>query len=367
MKFRAAVLHEINAPLAIETVELAGLQPGDVLVRIHACGLCHTDLEAVQGSLRFPLPIVLGHEAAGVVEAVGSGVRQVAPGDHVVCSWNPSCGQCFYCEGGQPILCEALARHLPQGRLPDGGTRLTLGGEPVHHFLCISGLAEYAVLPEAGAIPVPKELPFEAACLIGCGVMTGAGAALNVAQVAVGESVAVLGCGGVGLNAVQGARLAGAGRIIAVDLDPAKLEAARGFGATDGVVAGEDAAERIKALTDGRGADVVLEAGGHPATFRLAFEGLRPGGRAVILGKVDVEREVSFRWGSMMGERRMVRSSYGGTRPRRDFPLLGRLYLEGKLKLDELVTRRIGLDEVNDGFARLARGDGVRTVVTFEG
>jgi len=367
MKFRAAVLHRTNTPLAVEEVELAGLQPGDVLVRLRACGLCHTDLEAIQGGLVYPLPIILGHEAAGVVEAVGSGVSQVAPGDHVICSWNPSCGRCFYCDGDLPILCEPFTRHQPRGRLLDGGTRLSLGGETVHHFMCVSGLAEYAVLPEAGAVPVPKELPFEAACLIGCGVMTGVGAALNVAKVEVGENVVVIGCGGVGLNAVQGARLAGAGRILAVDLDPTKLETAKSFGATDGIVAGDDAAERIKALTAGRGADVVLEAGGHPASFRLAFEGLRPGGRVVILGKVNVDQEVSFRWGSLMGEKRMVRSSYGGARPRQDFPLLGRLYLEGKLMLDELITARIGLDQVNDGFATLAQGGGVRTVVQFDG
>jgi S-(hydroxymethyl)glutathione dehydrogenase/alcohol dehydrogenase len=367
MKFRAAVLRRTNTPLTIETVEAAGLQPGDVLVRIRACGLCHTDLETIQGGLVYPLPIVLGHEAAGIVEAVGSGVSLVAPGDHVVCSWNPSCGRCFYCDEDQPILCEPFTRQQPRGRLLDGGTRLTLDGEVVHHFMCISGLAEYAIVPEAGAIPVPKALPFEAACLIGCGVMTGVGAALNVARIKVGENVAVLGCGGVGLNAVQGARLAGAGAIIAVDRDPAKLETARSFGAGETVAAGEDAAQRIKALTGGRGADVVLEASGHPATFRLAFEALRPGGRVVILGKVNVDQEVSFRWGSLMGERRMIRSSYGGARPRRDFPLLGRLYLEGKLMLDELITARIGLDQVNEGFARLAQGSGVRTVVRFDG
>jgi S-(hydroxymethyl)glutathione dehydrogenase/alcohol dehydrogenase len=244
---------------------------------------------------------------------------------------------------------------------------MRLGAETVHHFMCVSGQAEYCILPEAGAIAVPKEIPFDRACLIGCGVMTGVGAALRVAKVAVGESVVVQGCGGVGLNAVQGARLARAEPIIAVDVDRERLELAKRFGATHLVdPTAEDAAQTIKALTKGRGADVMLEAGGREATFRLAFEAVRPGGRIVLLGKVAVDQEVGFRWGSMMGEKRMVRSSYGGARPREDFPLLAKLYLDGQLMLDELITRRLSLDAINDGFNDLEAGRGVRGVVVFE-
>lgn len=364
MKFRAAVLHRVGEPLALETLEMASLEPGDVLVRLRASGLCHTDLEVMQGSLAYPLPIVLGHEGAGVVEAVGRDVTQVKPGDPVVCSWNPHCGRCFYCERSLPILCEPFTRHQPKGRLLDGGIRMTLDGEPVHHYSVTSTHAEYTVVPESGAIPVPQELPFDRACLIGCGVMTGIGAVVRKAKVGAGSSVVVLGCGAVGLNAVQGAVLADAGRIIAMDVDAGKRDLARAFGATEAIDASApDAADQVRALTAGRGADYVIECAGHKAAFRLSVELVRPGGQVVWLGKINVNDDVAFRWGSLMGEKRIVRSSYGDALPRRDFPWIAREYLAGRVKLDELVTRRIRLEDVNDGFAAMARGEGIRTVV----
>jgi len=366
MKFRAAVLRKTNAPMEIEKLDMAPLSPGDVLVRMWASGLCHTDLEAIQGALAYPLPIVLGHEGAGVVEEVGSAVTQVRPGDHVVCSWNPHCGHCFYCERDQPILCEPFTTHQPRGLLLDGTTRMSANGAVVHHYSVTSTHAEYTVVPESGAIPVPKEIPFDRACLIGCGVMTGVGAVVRKARVAPGTSVVVIGCGAVGLNAIQGARLAGAGVIVAVDLDDVKLARAHAFGATHGVSAKEDPVQAIRALTGGRGADYCFEAAGRAATFRLAVEAARPGGDVVWLGKIQVNEEVSFRWGSLMGERRIVRSSYGNARPRRDFPWLAHEYLNGRLKLDELITRRIRLEEINDGFAALACGEGIRTVIVFD-
>ncbi len=367
MEFRAAVLNEVGAPLAVQTLELGELAADDVLVKIRASGLCHTDLEVMQGSLPYPLPIVLGHEGAGVVEAVGSGVTGVRPGDHVILSWNPHCGHCFYCERDQPILCEPFTRHQPRGLLLDGTTRLRRGGQPVHHYSVTSTHAQYTVVPQSGAIPIPREMPFDRACIIGCGVMTGVGAVVRKARLEAGASVAVIGCGAVGLNAVQGARLAGAGRIIAVDVDSAHLERSRQFGATH-VVDGSspDAVQAVKALTEGRGADCVIEAAGRPAGFRLAVEAVRPGGQVVWLGKVNADQEVTFRWGSLMGERRIVRSSYGDAKPRRDFPWLVGEYLAGRLLLDELITRRIALDEINEGFASLARGEGIRTVVMFD-
>jgi S-(hydroxymethyl)glutathione dehydrogenase/alcohol dehydrogenase len=367
-RFRAAVLTAVNAPLAIETLELAALRPGDVLVRLGASGLCHTDLEVIQGALPYPLPIVLGHEGAGVVEAVGDGVTLVKPGDHVVCSWNPFCGRCFFCTRDQPILCEAVTATQPKGRLMDGGIRYARadGGAPVHHFSVVSSHAELCVVPETGAIPVPREIPFDRACLIGCGVMTGVGAATRVAPLPLGAHALVIGCGAVGLNAVQGARMLGGESVIAADLAPARRAHATVFGATATVDAGApDALERIRALTGGRGAAVVYEAAGAEAGFRLAMEAVRPGGQVVFLGKVAADRLVSFRWGSLMGEKRIVRSSYGGARPHRDFPLLARAYLDGRLKLDELITARLPLDRINDGFAAMARGEGIRTVVTF--
>ena len=366
MRFRAAVLHQIDTPLRVQEVEMAALRPGDVLVRVRASGLCHTDLEVMQGSLAYPLPIVLGHEGAGIVEAVGSDVASVKPGDHVICSWNPSCGRCFYCDRDQPILCEPFTRHQPQGHLLDGTSRLSIDGRKLHHFSVVSSHAEYCVVPEAGAIVVPKEIPFDRACLIGCGVMTGVGGAARVARIDGGSSVAVIGCGAVGLNAVQGAMLQRADTIVALDRDPARLAMARVFGATHIVDAGSnDVVGQIKALTGGRGADYVIECAGHEQAFRLSPEILRPGGQLVWLGKINIDRDVAFRWGALMGEKRIVRSSYGGARPRRDFPWLARLYLSGKLKLDELITRRLRLEEINEGFAAMTRGEIVRAVIVF--
>lgn len=367
MKFKAAVLNEIGKPLAIEELEMAPLEPGDVLVRVKASGLCHTDLEAIQGSLVYPLPIVLGHEGAGVVEAVGSAVTRVRPGDHVILSWNPHCGHCFYCERDLPILCEPFTRHQPRGLLLDGSSRMRRGGRTVHHYSVTSTHAELTVVPESGAIPISGEMPFDRACIIGCGVMTGVGAVVRKARVEPGSSVAVIGCGAVGLNALQGARLAGAGMIVALDIGSDRLERAKAFGATHGIdVSGADPADELRQLTGGRGADYVFESAGNAKAFRLAVEAVRPGGQAVWLGKVNVNEVVGFRWGSLMGEKRIVRSSYGNARPMRDFPWLVNEYLAGRLKLDELITRRIGLHEINDGFARLARGEGIRTVMVFE-
>lgn len=363
MRFTAAVLNRVGEPLSLDTLEMAPLGPGDVLVRIRATGLCHTDLEVMQGSLRYPLPIVLGHEGAGIVEAVGGSVTRVKVGDHVVCSWNPHCGHCFYCERSLPILCEPFTTHQPKGRLLDGTTRMTRDGEVVHHYSVTSTHAELTVVPESGAIPVPRELPFDRACIIGCGVMTGIGAVVRKAKVEPGANVAVIGCGAVGLNAIQGAVLSGAERIIALDVGAAKLGRARSIGATDAVDAsGPDAAEQVRALTQGRGADYVFESAGHKGAFRLSVEAVRPGGQVVWLGKIDVNEDVSFRWGSLMGEKRIVRSSYGDAVPSRDFPWIAREYLAGRVKLDELITRRIALAEINDGFAALARGEGIRTV-----
>jgi S-(hydroxymethyl)glutathione dehydrogenase/alcohol dehydrogenase len=366
MEFNAAVLHEVGKPLVIERVTMTGLRRGDVLVRLRASGLCHTDLEVIQGSLAYPMPIVLGHEGAGVVEAVGEGVTHVAAGDHVVCSWNPHCGHCFYCERNLPILCEPFIRHQPQGKLLDGESRYRLGGKPLHHFSVVSSHAEYCVVPESGAIRVPKEIPFDRACLIGCGVMTGVGAVARLAKVEAGASVAIIGCGAVGLNAVQGAVIQRAAAIFAVDTDPAKLAMAKAFGATHALQAGPEALAAIKAGTAGRGADYVFECAGVDHTLQFMLDALRPGGQAVILGKTNVNKQVNLRWGSMMGERRIVRSSYGGARPRRDFPWLAQLYLEGKLKLDELITKRLRLEDINGGFDAMKRGELVRAVIQLD-
>ncbi len=367
LEYRAAVLHSAREPLAVETVAAASLKPRDVLVRMKAAGLCHTDLEVIDGSLRYPMPIVLGHEAAGVVEEVGPEARGVRPGDHVVLSWNPHCGHCFYCDRSLPILCEEYLEQGPKAVQFDGESRATLqDGRDLKHLMFLGAFGEYCIVPDQQAIVVPKDLPFDRACLIGCGIMTGVGAALNVARIAYGDTVMVIGCGAVGLAAVQGARLAGAGTIIAVDIDDAKLALAERMGATRSINAQRDDAVTVgRAETNGRGVDVVLESAGSAAAFRSTVEAVRPGGEVIWLGKIDVAQDVSFRWGSLMQEKRIRRSSYGGARPARDFPLLARAYLDGRLMLDELISRRIRLEDINDGFDALRRGETIRSVVVF--
>jgi S-(hydroxymethyl)glutathione dehydrogenase/alcohol dehydrogenase len=368
LQYRAAVLHAAQTPMSIETVTVADLKPTDVLVRIRAAGLCHTDLEVIEGALRYPMPIVLGHEAAGVVEQVGSAARGVKAGDHVVLSWNPHCGHCYYCDRDAPILCEQYLGEGPKGVPFDGESRTRLAdGRQLQQLMFLGAFGEYCVVSDQQAIPVPKEIPFDCACLIGCGVMTGVGAALNLGAISRGDSVMVIGCGAVGLAAVQGARLAGAGAIIAVDIDPAKLVLAARMGATLGVDASKDDAVGIgKRETGGRGVDVVIEAAGSASAFRMTSEAVRPGGQAIWLGKIDVNKDVAFRWGSLMQEKRIRRVSYGNARPRRDFPLLARAYLDGSLLLDELISRRITLDGINDGFSALKRGETIRSVIMFD-
>ena len=369
---KAAVLWQINAPMTIETVRVGPVQAGDVLVRIRAASLCHTDLEAMEGGLSVPLPVVLGHEAAGEIVETSAGVRDLAVGDRVVLSWNPHCGSCFYCDRAQPILCTQFLANGPKGFHFDGTPRLScdapgLAGA-MHQLMYLGGFMEYVVVPAQSAIRVPSAMPFDCAALIGCGVMTGVGAATRVADLRWGAAALVIGCGAVGLSAVQGCRLAGASTIIAVDPNPARRQLAQALGATHTV--GTDLAEVVAlagSLTDGRGADVVIEAAGRPEGFAMSVEVVRPGGHVVWLGKVAVDDPVAFRWGSLMREKRITRSSYGGAKPAQDFPLLARAYLDGRLRLEEMISARIRLEDINEGFAALKRGETVRSVIEFGG
>jgi S-(hydroxymethyl)glutathione dehydrogenase/alcohol dehydrogenase len=361
---KAAILERVGQPLQVDAIRFEDLGPTDVLVRTIASGLCHSDLEVMGGSLSAPLPIVLGHELAGIVEAIGPGVTTVRPGDHVVGSWMPNCGRCFYCVRDQPVLCSRTAATLGAGGLTDGRTRLRRGVATVSHFSGISSHAQYSILPEEGAIAIPSEMPLDRACLLGCAVSTGVGGAIRVARVGVGSSVAVVGCGAVGLSSIQGARLAGASIIVAIDRHPARLELAGRLGATHTVdTNAADPIERVRQWTHGRGVDHSIEAGGSEATMRIALEVARPGAVVVILGKVGVDKEISLRFGSLMGERWITRSSYGGVRPPRDFPLLARAYLDGRLQLDALIDRRIVFHEINDAFGQMARAEVVRVVL----
>lgn len=364
---RAAVLRAVNRPMQVETIAVGPVEAGDVLVKIRAASLCHTDLEVIEGALACRLPAVLGHEAAGEVAAVGAGVQDLSPGDRVVLSWNPHCGQCFYCNRGQPILCRPYLANAAGAFHFDGRPRLRCdGGEALHQLMYCGGFAEYAVVAAQAAIRVPDAMPFDRAALLGCGVMTGVGAATRIADLRWGGMAMVIGCGAVGLSAVQGARLAGAGEIIAVDPNPARLAVAGAVGATVLVdPVSEDALAVARHLSDQRGADVVLECAGREETFRLSVEAVRPGGNVVWLGKVNVNQDVAFRWGALMHEKRIIRSSYGGAKPAEDFPLMSRAYLDGKLKLDEMISERITLADINRGFDALKRGQTIRSVVMF--
>jgi S-(hydroxymethyl)glutathione dehydrogenase/alcohol dehydrogenase len=364
---RAAVLREIGRPMAVERIAISPLAPGDVLVKVAAASLCHTDLEVIEGQLALRLPAVLGHETAGHIAALGEGVTSLAVGDPVVLSWNPHCGHCFHCARGQPILCEPFLANGPKALHFDGRPRLACDdGGALHQLMYLGGFSEYVVVPAQQAVRVPAAIPADRACLLGCAVMTGFGGATHVARIEWGMTVMVIGTGAVGLAAVQGARLAGAGRIIAVDPNPARRAMAERAGAA--VLCdprAEDPAALAKSLTAGRGADVVIEAAGVPAGFRMSVEAVRAGGQVVWLGKVGVQEEVAFRWGALMQEKRITRSSYGGARPAEDFPAMAQAWLEGKLDLDSLITDRISLEQVNEGFAALKRGEAIRSVVMF--
>lgn len=368
LKFEAAILRETGQPLCLETVELMELGPHDVLVRIEAAGLCHTDLEAQVGSFPARLPMVLGHEGAGTVEDVGCEVTSVHRGQKVVCALYPSCGRCFYCRRGQFPLCEVVAASHREGTLLDGRKRLrSASGEHIGQFLTVGSFGEYAVLPEQGAIPVPGDIPSERACLIACGVPTGFGAVTRIARVRFGSSVAVIGCGPVGLSAIQGARAVGASVIIAVDPAQDRLRRAEAMGATESIDAGDGTGavvEAIRSLTDGRGADYVFEAAGRPEAFQVALDAARPGADVVFLGKIDPTVQLSLTFGSLMGEKRVTRASLGGGCCHDDFPAFAKAYMEGTLDLDSLVTHGLSLSDINQGFEWVSDRTAVRAVIT---
>lgn len=364
MEFRAALLARSGGPLVVESVRLLGLRETDVLVRMEAAGLCHTDLEAQQGGFATVLPAILGHEGAGIVEEVGRAVRSVRPGDKVVCSPIPACGSCFYCCRDRPMLCEPVMAGHRAGRLPDGQPRLHWAGQDVAQFLCVSSFAQYAVIPERGAVPIPQEMPSDRACLLGCALITGAGAVLHVAPVQPGENVCVVGCGPVGLSVIQGARMAGAGQIIALDPDPARRALAVRFGASHVSEGDEEALlDEVRSLTDGRGADHVFETAGSPSALRTALEVTRPGGSTTLLGKLPPQDLASVRYGSLMGDKTIRRSSLGGARVREDIPVFAQAYLDGKLMLDEMITERIALQDVGAGLESVRARSTIRTVI----
>jgi S-(hydroxymethyl)glutathione dehydrogenase/alcohol dehydrogenase len=367
MRIQAAVLWEPGRPVEILDVDLAPPREGEVLVRIAACGVCHSDLHVVDGELPEPLPLVLGHEAAGVVTEVGPGVERVRPGDHVVLALVPSCGACESCRAGRPNFCEVGARMAATGTLADGTSRLSLDGTELRHFNSVSSFAEHAVVPESVAVPIRDDVRLDLAALIGCAVLTGWGGVTRTAGVEPGARVAVIGCGGVGLSVVQAARIVGAATIVAVDTRPDKLELAERLGATATVLARPtaDTARRIRHVTGG-GADYAFEAIGRAETIGDAWGSLRPGGTAVVLGIPPKGATVELDTWGFINEKTLKGSFLGSASIREDVPRLVDLYTTGDLLLEELVSDRIPLADLPAAFDRLREGEAVRQLVVFD-
>lgn len=348
------MFREVGAPISVEDVAVRAPGEGEVRVAIHAAGLCHSDVSAINGTYPTPRPTVMGHEGAGVVEAVGPGVRTLKEGDSVVLSTLAHCGHCPECDVGHPTVC----RNAPRPSTP-----FTVGGAPAYNFANASTFAELTVVRASSAIPVPSAMPMPQAALIGCGIITGVGAVLNRARVEAGRTMAVFGAGGIGLNVIQGGVLAGAGRIVAVDLVPAKLEWARRFGATDVIDAGAgDPLEAIRDLTGGRGVDYAFEAVGNLRAIEQAFASLAPGGTLVIVGVPKLDARAEFLVNALRVDRAILGCRYGTARPQHDFPMLAELYLGGRLKIDELITRHYALDDINHAIEDLERGELARGV-----
>jgi S-(hydroxymethyl)glutathione dehydrogenase/alcohol dehydrogenase len=364
MKIKAAVLYEPQTPLVVETLDLDDPKEGEVLVRLVSAGVCHSDYHVMKGEWKSPLPMVLGHEAAGVVEKVGPGVNMSKPGDHVILNFRPNCGWCRYCTVGRPVLCNGA--DTARWTLFDGTVRLHKGNQDIYHFARTASFAEYVVVPQSGAVPVRDDMPLDKACLVGCSVMTGVGSVINTAKVEPGSSVMVIGCGGVGLNVIQGAVLAGAGRIIAVDVLENKLAYAQQFGATDIIDASHgDTVARVRDLTDG-GVDYAFEAIGNSRTILQAYESTRPGGVTTVVGMAPEDDEVSINALSLPRTEKVIMGSwYGSARPWVDLPKMVDLYLSGKIQVDSLISRTYPLDEINTAYDALGKGEVARSILLY--
>jgi len=354
---KAALFQKAHEPLTIEDVDLAELRPDEVYVRTVCSGVCHSDLHVVDGMGNLQMPMVLGHESSGVVEQVGRDVSYVAPGDRVIMSFKPFCGRCYYCLGGRPHLCN------DRGLAAASARRITWKGKPVLQMGGVASFAEYMVTSESGVVKIPSDMPMAEAALLGCAVMTGVGAALYTAQVPGGAIAAVVGCGGIGLNIIQGCRLAGASQIIAIDVVPYKLELARKFGATHTINSKEvDAVRAVKEQTGKLGVEYAFEAIGHPDTARQAFDMLRAGGTAVMVGVMG-GAELRFPGMAFLDEKKVIGCQYGSARFREHMPKLIDLFLQGRLNMSELVTQRMPLREVNRAFQLMRDGKVARSVL----
>ncbi|AYC34074.1 alcohol dehydrogenase [Pseudomonas cavernae] len=359
---KAAVFHQVGAPLTIEDVAISKPGPREVLVRTAAVGVCHSDLHFVDGAYPHPTPVVLGHEAAGIVEAVGSEVRTVKPGDHVVTCLSAYCGHCEHCVTGHLSLC--VSPDTKRGK--DEEPRLSYVQKPIPQFLNLSAYAEQMLVHENALVAIRRDMPLDRAALLGCAVTTGTGAVFNTAKVRPGETVAVIGCGGIGLATINGAALAGAGRIIAIDMLDSKLELAKQFGATDVISAKSgDAVKQVLELTRG-GVHHSFECIGLKQTFEQAFAMLARGGTATVIGMIKPGVKVELHGFDLLGERKIQGSFMGSNRFPVDLPRLTDFYMQGRLKLDEMISQRIKLEQINEAFDELRRGELARSVIVFD-
>ncbi|MEM7322425.1 MAG: Zn-dependent alcohol dehydrogenase [Actinomycetota bacterium] len=362
---KAAVLNSIPGELEIEDISIDGPGPREILIETKAAGLCHSDLHFMEGLYPHPCPTVLGHESAGVVLEVGSDVHYVKPGDHVITCLSAFCGTCAQCTNGHLSLCENKNTELTRGK--DKPSRLSRGSEPVNSFLHLSSFAERMLVHEHTVVKIREEMPLDKAALIGCGVTTGLGAVFRTAKVEPGSTMAVIGCGGIGLSAIQGGRIAGANKVIAVDMNPAKLELAQELGATHVVDASAgDAVQQVKELTDGQGVENSFEAVGLKQTAEDAFKMLRNGGQATVIGMIPVGTTVEIHGPELLYEKKLTGSNMGSNQFRTDMPRFVEMYLDGRLKLDEMVSKTIPLDQINEGFADMKAGNVARSVITFD-
>ena len=358
---KAAVFHAPNQPLTVEDIDIARPGRREVLIRTAATGLCHSDLHFIEGKYPGPVPAVLGHECSGVVEAVGEDVSYVQPGDHVITCLSVFCGHCEFCLTGHMSICQTPEVKM----LPGKAKRMRWKGAHLNQYLNLSSFAEQMLVHEHALVKVTPDMPLDLASLIGCGVMTGYGAIVHTAKVEPGSTVAVVGCGGIGLAAINGAEIAGAGRIIAIDKDPGKLELARKFGATDGILADEDTAKRVLEMTGG-GVHYSFECIGLKQTTELCFAMLRPGGTATVIGMIPIGTKIELHGPDFLRERRIQGSMMGSNRFRVDMPRLIDFYQKGRLHLDDLVSGRLKLEQINEGFDALKKGGVARNVIVFD-
>jgi S-(hydroxymethyl)glutathione dehydrogenase / alcohol dehydrogenase len=369
VKTRAAIAREPGKPLVVETVDLEGPKQGEVLVEIHATGICHTDAYTLSGRDSEGLfPSILGHEGAGVVREVGAGVTAVKPGDHVIPLYTPECRQCEYCLSGKTNLCQAIRETQGRGVMPDGTSRFSSGGTPIHHYMGTSTFSNFTVLPEIAVAKIRPDAPFEKVCYIGCGVTTGIGAVINTAKVEPGANVVVFGLGGIGLNVIQGCRMVGAGMIIGVDLNPSKRPLAERFGMTHFVNPAEvqgDLVPYLVNLTKG-GADYSFECVGNVKLMRQALECCHKGwGQSIIIGVAGAGEEISTRPFQLVTGRVWRGSAFGGARGRTDVPKIVDWYMDGKIAIDDLITHVMPLGDINRAFELMHSGESIRSVVTY--